>query len=56
MKKFKVCDKIVVEESIILLDGTISTADLEKIQLLDVDATCYISFGLTKNAKITRIQ
>lgn len=56
MKMFKVCDKIIVAESIILQDVTISAADIMKIQNLSVKESCYISFGLTKNGKIVRIQ
>ena len=56
MKMFKVCDKIVVAESLILQDITISAVDIEKVQKLSINESCYISFGLTKNGKIVRIQ
>lgn len=56
MKKFNVCGVFEISEGLILLDKTISASDMQKIQNLKVSESCTISFGFTKNGKITRIQ
>lgn len=56
MKVFNVCDVFEISEGFILLDKTISEEDLKKIQVLKISESCYISFGFTKNGKITRIK
>jgi hypothetical protein len=56
MKVFNVCGVFEISEDFILLDKTISEEDLKKIKSLSISESCYISFGLTKNGKITRIK
>ena len=56
MKEFNVAGIFNITEDLMKLDRTVSVEDFQKVFNLKVHEQCYISFGFTKNATVTRIK